>query len=151
SAAPQPPTLPRRPVLALLAVVVISYAVAPSGGMYTHPGFFLALAALALALTAAVLPEWRWPVPQRLPATVLVRSLQFLILICGCQFVAALAGAHFLRDGSGVAIVAAVVAAGTVLLLGILYLLKPRLPSPALACLAAATVLLSGTPVLTAE
>ncbi len=137
---PDAARLPRRDALALLAVVVLSWAVAPSGGMYTHVGALLAFVGWGLAVAACLLPEGSWRVGPHFRDKLLTRSLALLLVLAAFESV---------RKSDPVA---GGLAAAAALLLVLALRGVVKLPdTPLLACLAAAALLLSGNGLLKAE
>ena len=132
-------SLARRPTLALLAVLALNWAVAPSGGMYTHTAILLAVVSLGLALAAALLPEHTWQVSPRLGNTVILRALQLLAVLSAFEGVRK-------QD-----LAAAFVGLGAVVL-AVLWSTRKRPPiAPSAGLLAGAALLLGGRGVLAAE
>jgi hypothetical protein len=131
--------LAQRPTLALLAVLALNWAVASSGGMYTHFAILLALVALSLALAAALLPEHTWQVSPRVGNTLVLRALQLLTVLSAFEGV---------RKQDPAAAFVGLGAVGLVVWSSV----RKRPPiAPFLGLLAGAALLLSGRGVLTAE
>jgi hypothetical protein len=135
-----PPRLSRRPTLALLAVLTLSWATAPCGSAFAAAGAVLALVALGLALAACLLPERSWTVPQSLGGAVVGRALLLLAVLAGFEAV-------WKWDAVAAGLAALCAALLVALRLG---KLRPA-GSPATACLTAAALLLSANGVLKAE
>lgn len=133
-------SLPRRDALALAAVVVLGWAVAPTGGMYSATAVVGVLMALALAVAACSLSERNWPVATDFGPRALGLALVVL---------AALGGFTAVRGRDPLPLALAMAAAWLLLRLrgGAL-----RLPaSPMDAALTAAVVFFGGLSLLTAE
>src|SRR5262249_52746628 len=127
---------PLRATLALAAVVAVSCAVGPSGGMYTPLALLLAVAALVLAVTASLLPDRHATVSAapHLGATIIDRTLILLWVLAVSEAV---------RKSDPVAAAVAVGAAAT----WALGRSRPA-PPPGPSVLCAAALLLSGQGVL---
>src|SRR5262245_44980442 len=79
----------RRDALALGAVVVLTGAIAPSAGFYTHFGARGVLTAPVLAVAACSLPERTWTVAPDFGERTLRGALLLLVLLAAWQAIEA--------------------------------------------------------------
>ena len=132
--------LPRRAALTLFAVVTLAFAIAPSGGMYSHFGVVGVLVALGLAVAACTRADGPWNVAPDF-GDKLVRAALFLLAVQ--------AGLKGLRQRDVLDGTLAVAAGGLLVLERGRFLRPPA--DPFLKCLSAAVVMLAGFGLLGAE
>lgn len=128
---------PVRPTLALLAVVVLNWAVGPYPGGYSTAAVVLALAGTVLAVAACVLAERALPAPAELGLTILRRAALLAVVLGAFHF-----GREFDPGSVFVAVVSLAVLVG-------LYIRPIRCPGVFPALLAAAGLLLGSYAVVT--